>query len=96
MRILRSIRACRRRASTTENTTQQYNTAKSAVHKAARQVLYVAIRARQRKQADRVGESQYVVEHVQLAVLSERAKKKQYSRPSNVYNRSQAADVMRE
>ena len=31
---------------------------------------YVPIRVRQRKQADRVGESQHVVEHLQLAVFS--------------------------
>ena len=47
---------------------------------------YVPIRARQRKQADRVGSSQHVEVCVQLAVFSKRTKKNEFARPTNMYN----------
>ena len=41
----------------------------------------MSIRARQRNQADRVGESHHAVEHLQLAVFSKRTEKSNYARP---------------
>ena len=53
------------------------------------------IRARQRKEADRIGESQHAVEHLQLAVFSKRTKKSSPTQPK-LYNHKQLLLVMRE
>ena len=70
---------------------RKHSTVQSALHKAAKQE-YVPIRARQRKQVDRVGESREPACRravLQLAVFSKRTKKSKYVRPTKIYNHSQ-------
>ena len=56
-------RACCSRASTASNGTARHGTAQHNQPCTKHQSKYVPIGARQRKQADKVGESQHVVEH---------------------------------
>ena len=79
--------------STAQHSTQSY------LHKAAKQVRAGQSATTQAsKQASRVGESQHVVEHLQLAMFSKRSKESKPVRPTKTYqyNHSQAATNRRD
>ena len=68
-RLFLYVRACCRRASSAN--TAQHNTSQLNPPCTKQQSKYAPIRARQRKQADRVGESQRLVEHLYSSPCSQ-------------------------